>query len=90
MLRDLKVVQVRRGDGRLFVKSAHGHPTWSSYDLFKMTFIPNEQPARRKSPRGVNKEKLTRVIQNLTPLMAAHKKEFWMTLEGKNVRDLAG
>ena len=90
MLRDLKVVQARRGDGRLFVKSVHGHPRWSAYDLFKTTFIPTEQPARRKTPRGVNKEKLARIMQSLTPLMAPHKREFWTSLEGKNVRDLAG
>ena len=90
MVRDIRVVQARRGDGRLFVKAVHGLPKWSAYDIYKTTFIPTEQPARRTSSRGVNKEKLARVIQNLTPLMAPHKKEFWMTLEGKNVRDLAG
>ena len=33
MLRDMKVVQARRGDGRLFVKAVHGHPSWFAYDL---------------------------------------------------------
>lgn len=61
MLRDIKVAQARRGDGRLFVKGAHGRTSWLAYDLSKTTFIPTEQPSRRTSPRGVNREKLAKI-----------------------------
>ena len=90
MLRKIKVAQVRRGDGRLFLKTSHGSPTWAAYDIFKTTFDPMTQPDRRMVARGVNKDKLQKIISVLTPLMMPYKRQFWEGLQGKKVRDLAG
>ena len=90
MLRDIKVVQARRGDDRLFLKTRHGSPSWAAYDLFKTTYDPTTQPNRRAVARGVNKDKLDRILKVLAPLMTTYKREFWESLQGKRVRDLAG
>ena len=90
MLRDIKVVQARRGDDRLFLKTRHGSPSWAAYDLFKTTYDPTTQPNRRAVARGVNKDKLDRILKVLAPLMTPYKREFWESLQGNKVRDLAG
>ena len=85
-LNRLKSAQARRGDHRLFMKESHTQTSWKAYDIAKVTFDENEQPLKRTLARGVNKDKLAKIVKGLVPLMPSHKRGFWLGLEGKNVR----
>ena len=90
MLKKVKCVQARRGEQRLFMKESHTSTSWKAYDVMKVTFDATEQPGKRSLPRGVNKDKLAKIVSGLVPLMPKHKRAFWLQLEGRNVRDLNG
>ena len=90
MLNSIRVVQARRGDDRLFLKTSHDQKTWKAYDIMKTSFDPCDQPQARSMPRGINKDKLQKIRKSLLPLVATHKRKFWDSLVGKNVRDLNG
>ena len=68
-LSEFKVVEVRRGHDLVFTKVSHTTKTWRAFDVMKNGFTPAEQPQKRKSSRGVNKEKLRKLKQALLPLI---------------------
>ncbi|XP_043208495.1 uncharacterized protein LOC122374051 [Amphibalanus amphitrite] len=91
-LRDVRALQVRRGDDRLFVKACHTAKSWRGFQLLKATYNHSEPPKQRTTPRGVNKQKIDKLCQYLLPLMPHHKRPFWLQLQkehARTVRDLA-
>ena len=90
-LRDVRAMQVRRGNESLFIKTSHTDKSWRSFSLLKATYHPAEPPRRRNAPRGINKVKIDRLCDSLLPLMPCHKRTFWRQLQtdyAKSVRDL--
>ena len=90
-LRDVRVMQARRGDDRLYIKTSHTAQAWRGLQLMKATYDPSEAPQKRKTPRGVNKAKIDRLCQSLLPLMPPHKRPFWLQLQteyANSARDL--
>ena len=91
-LRDVRAMQVRREDEKLFIKTSHTAKTWRGLHLLKTTYDPSEPPQRRNVPRGIDKVKIDKLCQTLLPLMPPHKRSFWLQLQtqyAKSVRDLA-
>ena len=91
-LRDVRAMQARRGDDRLYIKTSHTAQVWRGLQLMKTTYDPGEAPERRRTPRGVNKGKIDRLCQSLLPLMPSHKRLFWLQLQAEyasSARDLA-
>ena len=87
-LRDVRAMQVRRGDDRLFVKVCHTAKSWRGFQLLKATYDPSVPPKQRTTPRGVNKLKIDNLCRSLLP---HHKRPFWLQLQeeyARTVRDL--
>ena len=61
-----------RGQNLLFTKANRTAKTWQTFDVMKNGFTPTEQQPKRKSPRGVNKEKLRKLKQTLQPMIPLH------------------
>ena len=82
-LREMRVVQVRRGCNNLFVKTSYSDPEFRECDILKNNFsysIPN----RRLHPRGVNKKKIEKIRTDLMPLMDSKYHEFWNDIRTSN------
>ena len=91
-LREVRAMQARRGDDKLYIKTSHTAQVWRGLQLLKTTYDPSKAPKTRTAPRGVNKAKVDRLCQTLLPLMPHHKRLFWLQLQteyANSARDLA-
>ena len=91
-LREVRQLQVRRGSEKIYMKTSHKQTSWRGYDLLKANYHPTESPKPRKTPRGINKDKIDVICRCLTSLMPSHKAIFWQRLQNEasraGVRDL--
>ncbi|KAF0310605.1 hypothetical protein FJT64_018401 [Amphibalanus amphitrite] len=92
-LRDLKVIQVRKGSDLLYTKSSFDQTSWRTYNLVKAK-VDLARPLRpRGRERCINKEKIDDLCSKLVHLMPSHKRAFWLRLQQNakaTVRHLVG
>ena len=92
-LREVRVLQARRGSELIHLKTSHGQQNFKRYDLIKSTYHPNDPVPRRQRARGINKDKIDTICRSLLPLMTGHSQLFWrqlQTQDARNISDLLG
>ncbi|KAF0299924.1 Lysine--tRNA ligase [Amphibalanus amphitrite] len=89
-LAQMRVVQFRRGDERLFVKYGHKEQHWKAYQIFKQSFDVSESPAVRTSTTTTDTSKLEEILKTLGPYMPRHKRLYWDNLVKGMVRSIFG
>ncbi|KAF0294844.1 Reticulocyte-binding protein 2 a [Amphibalanus amphitrite] len=92
-LRDFKVIQLRKGSEKLYTKATLDQTSWRTYSLVKASADISRPIKMRTKPRGVNREKIDALCENLLRLIPSHKRQFWPDLQNSaktTVRDVLG
>ena len=86
---ELKVVRFVKGKPGLFYKVSHHELTWEYVEFLAKDFYFFCTSTRYPDPvRGVNAEKLKKIVDKICPHMPEEKRGFWEGLEESNEPDL--
>lgn len=83
LLADLKVVEFRKGDRKLYYKTSHAQQAFRPFEFLAVRFRLQYDDPPLPAPQGFEKARKDTLLNNLGQLMPANRLSFWQNISEK-------